>query len=268
MHALRTVAVLLVFLVAILVAVWFLQRRLVYFPGGDPGTPPAGWEEVTITTEDDLDLTAWLAEPAPEDRQDVVVVVFPGNAGSRVDRVPLGDRLAAAGLTVLLVDYRGYGGNPGAPSEQGLGKDARAALTFVAGAGLGANGVVYLGESLGSGVAVGLAAEAPPDALVLRSPFTSLTDVARHHFRWLPVGWLLRDRYPSLERASTVAGTPALVIAGTADGTVPFEQSRRLATRLGAQLHVVGGADHNDPQLFADPALVDTITDFVAGHVG
>lgn len=262
-QALKTVGVLVVVSFALLAAAWVLQRRIIYLPGADPGDAPPGWEAVAITTGDALTLEAWVGSPDAAVGKDVAVILFPGNAGSRRDRVPLGDRLTAAGFTVLLVDYRGFGGNPGAPDEKGLHADARAALGFTRSSGLGDDGIVYFGESLGSGVATGLAAEEPPDALVLRSPFTSLADTAAHHFPWLPVRWLLRDRYPSRERADAVAGIPTLVIAGTDDRTVPFEQSRTLATALDAQLHAVEGADHNDPELFADPDLVATIVSFV-----
>lgn len=262
-NLIKILGVLAAVLVAFVVVGWLAQRRLIYLPGGDPGPPPAGWSEASLDTADGLALRAWLAEPAPDLDCDQVVIVFPGNAGSRADRVALGEGLVAAGFTVLLVDYRGYGGNPGSPSEAGLLDDARAARAFVDEAGLGGGSVVYFGESLGSGVAVGLAAEAPPDAMVLRSPFTSLADAARHNLRWLPVQWLLRDRFPSLERAPGLRGVPALVIAGTADRTVPIDQSRRLAEAMSGEFLVVEGADHNDFALVADPALVGSVAGFL-----
>ena len=104
-------------------ALWLLQRRLMYLPTGTAGQPPTGWQTVTVTTSDGLTIDGWHAtvdETAP------VVVVFPGNAGNRSGRLPLGDSLAAAGLNVVLVDYRGYGGNPGSPTEEGLTWDAMA----------------------------------------------------------------------------------------------------------------------------------------------
>jgi pimeloyl-ACP methyl ester carboxylesterase len=267
MQMLKTFGVLFVLVAAVGASAWIFQRRLIYLPGPDPGMPPSGWETVEIAAADGLALRAWLGAPDRVVERSVAVIVFPGNAGTRRDRVSLGSRLTAAGFSVLLVDYRGYGGNPGSPDENGLHRDARAALAFVEGAGLGDDGIVYFGESLGSGVAVGLAAESPPDALVLRSPFTSLTDAAAHHFSWLPVRWLLRDRYPSLDRAGSIS-VPTLVIAGTADRTVPYDQSRRLAAALDAEFHAVEGADHNDPALVTDPSLMDAIFRFLETHTG
>ena len=116
-----------------------------------------------------------------------IIIVFSGNAGNRSDRLTLGTRLGADGAGVLLTDYRGYGGNPGRPSEDGLAVDARAALSFVE-ISMPGHPIVYFGESLGAAVAVELATEAPPAALVLRSPFTSLEDAARANVPWLPFG--------------------------------------------------------------------------------
>jgi len=259
----RSVKVLGAVLIIGLIAVgglWTFQRRLIYFPTGAPNAAPAGWDEVTLTTSDGLTLTAWLIRAAPAQDRGVAVIVFPGNSGNRGDRTALGEGLATRGYTTLLVDYRGYGGNPGSPSEAGLARDARAALAFIE--SIDQRGIAYFGESLGSAVAVELATEHPPAALVLRSPFTSLVDVGRHHYGFLPVGSFLKDRYPSLERAGML-DVPALVIAGTADSVVPFEQSQAMGAALDAELHVVDGADHNDWRLFADPALLDAIADFL-----
>ena len=114
------------------------------------------------------------------------MLVFNGNAGNRSDRATLGRRLAEAGFHVCLFDYRGYGGNPGSPSERGLLLDARAVHAAVAARDhVDPRRIILMGESLGTGVAVALAAEAGPFASVLRSPFTSMADVGAHHYRYL-----------------------------------------------------------------------------------
>ena len=265
MRSVKVLGAVLIVGLVVLGGLWTFQRRLIYFPTGIAGSAPTGWEEVTLTASDGLELTAWLIRAEPAEDRGAAVMLLPGNSGNRSDRVALGEGLAARGYTTLLVDYRGYGGNPGSPSEAGLARDARAALAFIE--SIDPEGVVYFGESLGSGVAVELASEHPPHALVLRSPFTSLVDVGRHHYGFLPVGSFLKDRYPSLERAGTM-DVATLVVAGTADSVVPFEQSQTMATALGAETVVVAGADHNDWQLFADPALLDTIADFLDRSLG
>jgi fermentation-respiration switch protein FrsA (DUF1100 family) len=116
-------------ILGVIVVVWSFQRRLVYLPGGPP--PPVeqvfhGAVEVTLTTSDGLDLQAWWVEAGP-----TAVLVLPGNAGNRAGRVPLAAALEKRGLSVLLLDYRGYGGNPGTPSQAGLLTDARAAADWL-----------------------------------------------------------------------------------------------------------------------------------------
>lgn len=130
-------------------------------------------------------------------------MVLPGNAGNRAGRVPLATALRRLGLSVLLVDYRGYGANPGTPSQDGLLADARAAADWLT-AREDVDDVVYLGESLGAAEAAGLARERTPAALVLRSPFTSLVDMARTRYGPVP-RWLLRDLAPIASRWATGA---------------------------------------------------------------
>jgi pimeloyl-ACP methyl ester carboxylesterase len=187
-----------------------LQRRLIYFPF-PAQVPPAeavvaGAREVRLRTVDGLALRAWLVEAGEPDRG-VAVLVANGNPGNRSLRAPLARVLASAGLAVLLFDYRGYGGNPGRPSEQGLARDVRAARRFlIEGAEISPARVLYYGESLGSAVVTELATEHPPAGLVLRSPFVDLASVGRVHYPFLPVRTLLRDRYPLARPARERAG--------------------------------------------------------------
>lgn len=255
----------IIVLALVVAGLWRFQRHLIYFPGGD--VPPVadmlpGFSDVTLMTTDGLELAAWYREPQYSPAM-AVVVVFPGNAGSRADRVPLGSRLAESGLGVLLVDYRGYGGNPGSPSETGLALDARAAVRFLDRAAPG-HPIVLFGESLGAAVAVELAVDEPPAALILRSPFTSLTDVARTHYSPGPPPFLLRDRYPSDQRIGSVSA-PVLVIAGSEDSIVPTAQSRKLYDLAPEpkELLVVPGADHNDAELLAGGSVVETVRRFI-----
>jgi hypothetical protein len=143
-----------------------------------------------------------------------------------------------------------------------LALDARAAAHFVAERAPGSP-LVYFGESLGAAVAIELAVAEPPAALVLRSPFTSLVDVAAVHYRWLPVGALLWDRYPSDERIGLVRA-PVLVVLGSNDSIVPPAQSRTIYKLAGEpkELLVMDGVDHNDFELLAGSRLVETVVNF------
>ncbi len=250
-------AVLAAALTALLGAVWLLQRRLIYFPTRRAVLPvPTGFEPAAFDTADGLTLHGWFRRGDGR----WTVLMFSGNAGNRADRVPLAWALAEAGLGVFLPDYRGYGDNPGRPSEEGLAADARAARRYLD-AHRAAGRILYFGESLGAAVAVGLATELAPDALVLRSPFTSLPDVARVHYPLLPTRLLLRDRYPSLDRIPT----PLLVVAGARDGIVPADQSRKLfeAAPGPKRFVLIDGADHNDVALTAGSRLVEEVIRFL-----
>ncbi len=269
----RVFLAIVVIALVVVAAAWLFQRQLIYLPSGrvpppaSVGLPDA--EPVQIVTADGLDLGGWFvpamtAGPAP------AVLVCNGNAGNRAGRAPLAVALSEAGLGVLLFDYRGYGGNPGSPSERGLLADARAARDALAGRpDVDQERLVYFGESLGAGVATALAVEEPPAALVLRSPFSSLADVGRVHYPFLPVAPLLRDRYPVAEQAATYAG-PLLVLAGADDQIVPAEQSRQVADVAGGHFVLIEDASHNDRALLDGRRLLGEVTSFLraAGVTG
>jgi fermentation-respiration switch protein FrsA (DUF1100 family) len=243
---------------------WWLQRQLIYFP--DSSSVPAagdvieGARDVTLHTDDDLELGAWFV-PAARGSTDrhMAVLVAPGNGGNRVGRADLAEELRRRGLAVLLMDYRGYGGNPGSPSEDGLSRDALAGAEALEDLGYPAERTIYFGESLGSGVVAALQKARPPAGVVLRSPFTELADVGAHHYPLLPVRLLLRDRFPVAEY---LAGSevPVTVIYGDRDSVVPTELSRRVADEVPelAERVVFEGADHNDAVMFG-PRVADAV---------
>jgi uncharacterized protein len=257
--------------IAVLILIWLGQRRLIYFP--DPRTPAlersglSGTDAVTYSTADGVRLTAWFVAgsglpPRP------TVLVFNGNAGHRGYRASLAAALRTHGLNVLLTDYRGYGGNPGTPTEEGLAADARAAHAYVLSrADVAATSLVYFGESLGGAVATRLAVEQPPSALILRSPFASMALVGQHHYPLLPVRLLLRDRFPSIDRAPHIR-SPVLVIAGTSDAIIPIDHTRRLYDAIVApKTFVELDADHNDEALLDGQEMTQAIVQFIARSV-
>jgi uncharacterized protein len=261
---LRAGLILLTPLTALFTAVWLLQRRLIYFP--DTAVPPAasvlpGAQEITLQTEDGLALGAWHLTPIHANLG-ITVLVMPGNAGSRALRAPLARRLAAKGFAVLLLDYRGYGGNPGSPSEDGLITDARAARAYLLDHGVPAQCLIYFGESLGAAVATRLATQQPPGALVLRSPFTNLAAVGSQHYPLLPVWLLLRDRFPVITLISQVR-VPTTVVYGSADTIVPPAHSMAVAAAAGGPVRTVEilGADHNDTALLEGNELIAAVFD-------
>ena len=212
---------------------YVVQRQLLYLPDRSipsptaSGVPEVG--EVTLQTDDGLRLIAWYR---PASRRRVTILYLHGNGGHigyRGERVrPFID----GGFGVLLVEYRGYGGNPGRPDEAGLMSDARAALAFLDGGGVPSAETVLYGKSLGSTVAVAMAAERaaggqPVAALVLEAPLSSVSDVAAYHYPWMPVRWLLKDRFEAQARIADV-GAPVLIVHGDADKIVPIRYGRAL----------------------------------------
>ncbi|MDO5629607.1 MAG: alpha/beta hydrolase [Mobilicoccus sp.] len=240
------------------------QRALVYFP--DTSTPVSaaqvvpGGRDVTLHTDDGLELGAWLLPPQGADRGEAVLYA-PGNGAHRGARTTLHRDLTERGFTVLALDYRGYGGNPGTPSEDGLAADARAALALLRAEGFDAAHTIYLGESLGTGVVTRLATTDPPAAMVLRSPFTSLADVGARHYPFLPVRTLLVHRYETHERIAGVE-VPVTVVRGEADSVVPSELSAQVAAAAPHLVEeiVLPGVDHNDPVMFG-PLVADAVVD-------
>jgi pimeloyl-ACP methyl ester carboxylesterase len=244
---------------------WAVQRQLIYLP--DAGeVPPAGEvipgaRDVTLHTQDGLELGAWFVPaggPAP--RTSMAVLVAPGNGGNRAGRVGLARELSERGLAVLLMDYRGYGGNPGSPSEEGLAADAVAATEALAGLGFPLERTIYFGESLGTGVVAALQARHPPAGMVLRSPYTELADLGAHHYPFLPVRLLLRDRFPVVEHLSS-SQVPVTVIYADADTIVPSALSETVADAAPALVErvVITGADHNDPVMFG-PQVAEAVS--------
>jgi uncharacterized protein len=244
---------------------WTFQRALIYLPDDGPvgavDTQLPGAREVRITTGDGLQLGAWYLPGPAADAP--AVLVANGNGGHRGMRAPLARALGEAGLAVLLFDYRGYGGNPGSPSEDGLGLDVRAAREFLLReTQVPPERLVYFGESLGAAVVTELATQHPPAGLVLRSPFVDLASVGAVHYRFLPVRLLLRDRYPVAQQLGGIR-VPTTVVYGGADSIVPPGQSRDVAAAA-AQLHrlvEVPGADHNDLVLLEGEAVVSAVVE-------
>ncbi len=239
-----------------------LARSFIYFPDTSRVGSVQRWlpdgRDVTLHTEDGLDLDAWLVPPTRRDRR-VAVLFCPGNGGHRAGRLPLFVALADRGFTVLAMDYRGYGGNPGSPTEDGLARDARAGAAYLRDEGFGPERTLYLGESLGTGVVARLVTTDRPAGVTLRSPFTSLAEVATHHAGWMPVGLILPDRFPVVDhlRHSSV---PVTVVYGDADDVVPSRYSARVAAQVGT-LHeelVLPGVGHNDEVMFG-PVIADAV---------
>ncbi len=243
--------------------VFLIQRQLQYLPYPDAGFPTGtafrALQDVELTTSDGLLLRAWHWPGA----RPVTLVIFHGNAGHRGHRLGWMQSLRQLGFGVFIVDYRGYGGSEGSPTEKGLYLDAEAALAWLDAHQPGEQ--VYIGESLGCGVAVEMARRKPPLALILHSGFSSAVDVGQHAYWFLPVGILMKDRYENLAKIREVC-CPLLMIHGHEDRIIPPRFGRRLftAAQEPKEWLEIPGAGHNDLIDVGGQAYLDKIREFLS----
>ncbi|WP_233503390.1 alpha/beta hydrolase [Sphingomonas psychrotolerans] len=210
----------------IVLALFFTQRALLFpAPRGASAAPPPGFGAAQLNTEDGLRLAAAYR---PNSGNLATIVFFHGNGDSLAGADDATRAIGAAGYGLLLVEYRGYAGNPGSPGEQGLYRDGRAALAWLMQRGVDFRCIVVVGNSLGSGVATEIAAGAPVAGLVLVSGFTSMPDVVAPLYPWVPVRVLLRDRFDNRAKIRRVEA-PILLLHGTADHLIPARHSTTLA---------------------------------------
>jgi uncharacterized protein len=241
-----------------------LLNRLLYFPSPVVGAAAAPFEDRWLEATDGTRLHGWWIRAAPPRAGHVLL--SHGNAGNLSDRAAHARLLAAAGLDVLLFDYRGYGRSAGRPSEAGTYSDARAArAALLREPGVHPERIVYLGESLGAAVALELAVEHPPVGLILQSAFTSVRDMARLHYPIVPSA-LVPDAYPSLPLIRRLRA-PLLVIHGERDDIVPADHGRALyeAAAEPKRMRLFPEAGHNDLLPTAGEEWATTVADF-AGH--
>ncbi len=238
------------YLGVILVLVFF-ENRLVYFPTSaqedwpkEPLSPEI--KDIHLTSADGIPIHAWWWPVADSTG---AILYCHGNAGNLSSRGPTLEKIRALlGESVLIFDYPGYGKSGGKPNEQGCYQAADAAYDWLVGQHIDPEKIVIYGGSLGGGVAVDLASRKKHRALVLAKTFTSLPDVAQHLHPWLPVRWLMRNRFDNLGKIGRCT-SPVFIVHGTADSLVPFEHGQRLFAAANEPKHFmpVDRGDHNDP---------------------
>ena len=233
---------------AICAVAYFGNRLFMYFP--DPARIPpaaaglAGVEEIEITAADGVTLVAWQA-PAKGDRP--VILYFHGNAANAANRAEKVARIIGSGFGIFYLNNRGYGGSGGKPTEKANIADALTAYDHLIARGVPAERIVAYGESLGSGQAVRLAGSRRVAAVVLEAPLTSTVDVGRRAYFWLPLHWLVTDRYDNARNIRAVTA-PVLILHGERDSIVPVEMGRRLytAAREPKRIELFPRGGHND----------------------
>ena len=256
----------------LLVGLWTqLERFFVFFPTAEvrytPDDVGLAYEEAYFPTSDGHRLHGWYVPG----ESDTTLLWFHGNGGNighRVEELALIH--ARLGTNVFIFDYRGYGNSEGSPSERGIYRDARAALAYLQTRPEPApeparEQIVYFGRSLGAAVAIELAGEQPPAGLVLVAPFASLGEMARIAYPFLPLKWLLGNRYNSEARISKLH-QPVLILHGNQDEIVPLSQGEKLlkAANPPKSFQVLPGAGHNDTYSAAGDVYWHTLSEFLS----
>ena len=253
-------------------ALYLIQDKLIYHPSQYlPSPAESGLAEmrpVPLTTKDGLKLTSWYKTA---EKGQPTMVYFQGNGGNIAGRAIKARPYLDAGFGVLLVGYRGYGGNPGSPNEQGLYADGRAQFEFLAGQGVKPERWVLYGESLGTAIAVQMAFEQAPKnpvgAVILESPFTSLADAAAEHYPFVPARILVKDSYDTLAKIDKIKA-PLFVFAGENDAIIPLQHGKTLfeAARQPKESHWIPGGGHNNLHQFGIPSkVIDFLRQWLAG---
>ncbi|HEU4838165.1 MAG TPA: alpha/beta hydrolase [Micavibrio sp.] len=206
----------------------------------------AGLKEISVKTDDGLVLFGWHKAPYPPSKP--TIVWFHGNASNVGITTWRALPYLKQGYGLLAVEYRGYAGNPGAPTEQGLYKDGRAFIEWLKAEGVAENNIIVYGESIGSGPAVQMAKEYPSlHTLILESPLTSTMDAAAFHYPYIPVKWLIKDRYENIPKIKDIK-SPLILIYGDRDRVIPHRLGEALfkAAPEPKSLIVIEGGDHNN----------------------
>ncbi|RZO47970.1 MAG: alpha/beta hydrolase [Candidatus Pelagibacterales bacterium] len=223
--------ILLIFLLIyffILVSTYFFQRNLLYHPSennyfGDKLNVPI--TEVKITTQDNIELLAWYHNKDAYNYK--TILFFHGNAGSLENRIHKINHFKDMNVNFLIIAWRGFSGNKGKPTEEGLYDDARSAITWLKKQGIKENNIIIYGESLGTGVATEVAQKKNFAGIILESPFTSMVEAGKDKYPFLPVRLLLKDKYESDKKIKNI-NSPILIMHGKVDNIVPFHMGKKM----------------------------------------
>lgn len=213
----------------IIIVLYFMQSSMIYYPQQNLTATPAAigldYEEVTFQTSDEVQIHGWFV---PSETAELTVLYFHGNAGNISGRLETLDLLNNLGLNVLIIDYRGYGKSGGVPSEKGTYKDAEAAWQYLTEErATSADKIVIMGRSLGGAIGAQLASNKEAAAAIIESTFTSAEDLGADFYPWLPVRWVLKHEYPTIDYIRRIR-VPLMIVHSRDDNLIPFHHGRAL----------------------------------------
>ena len=222
--------ILIIFVIyfSILVILYFYQRNLLYHPNennysGDKISVDI--KKVKILTSDNIELLGWYHEKNLKDYK--TLIFFHGNAGSLENRIHKLNHFKEMKINFLIIAWRGFSGNDGKPTEQGLYLDGSSAIDWLKKKGIDEKSLILYGESLGTGVATHLAQKKSYAGVILETPFTSMIDAAKTFYPYIPVNLLLKDKFENYKKIKNI-NSPILVMHGEVDQIVPFSMGKKI----------------------------------------
>ena len=246
----------------VVVFVYFYQRNLLYHPSENNyqnDEVKFDYEEVYIEVENEIRLKSWLINKDFKNLK--TLLIFHGNAGDLSNRIYKLNELNKLQINILLISWRGFSGNKGSPTEKNLYKDAEAAIKWLNKKNVSNNQIILYGESLGTGIAVEMAKKNDFNSIILESPFTSIENSAKIYYPYLPVKYLLKDRYDTISKINMVK-SPIMIMHGEKDDVVPLSMGKKLFEKANSPKHsyFTSTGDH---MMEFNPELLKEIKNFI-----
>ena len=260
-----TVSSIIIAYIVVIIFVYFYQRNLLYHPSENNyqnDTIQFNYEEIFIKVNDEIKLKSWIINKDLKNFK--TLVFFHGNAGDLSNRIYKLNELDKLDINILLISWRGFSGNEGYPTEKNLYEDAEAAIDWLNKKKVSNSQIILYGESLGTGVAVEIASKNNFNSIILESPFTSIENSAKIYYPYLPVSFLLKDRYDSISKIKKI-NSPILIMHGRKDDIVPFFMGKKLFEKANSPKDSYF-TDIDDHMMEFNSQLLNKIKDFITKY--
>ena len=247
----------------LIIFTYLFQRNLLYHPeennySGDKIL--VNIEKIKITTNDQIDLISWYHN---KNKNNFKTILFlHGNAGTLENRIHKINHFKNMNINFLIIAWRGFSGNVGKPTEEGLYNDARSAVSWLENQGIMKKDIILYGESLGTGVATEIAQNKNFAGIILESPFTSMIDAGKNKYPFLPVGILLKDKYESKKKIKNIK-SPILIMHGKVDNIVPFSMGEMMY-ELANEPKYSYFSKYDDHMMEYNEKLLKALKDFIS----
>ena len=251
--------------IVVIIFVYFYQRNLLYHPSENNyqnDTIQFNHQEIFIKVNDEIKLKSWIINKDLKNFK--TLVFFHGNAGDLSNRIYKLNELDKLDINILLISWRGFSGNEGYPTEKNLYEDAKAAINWLSGKNVNNDQIILYGESLGTGVAIEIAKNNNFNSIILESPFTSIENSAKIYYPYLPVSFLLKDRYDSISKIKKI-NSPILIMHGRKDDIVPFFMGKKLFEKANSPKDSYF-TDIDDHMMEFNSQLLNKIKDFITKY--